>query len=87
MARTTVKATYSLPPEIVDRLERLAHRWGISRSAAVGRAIAAAETALEPGTVTSAFDRLQRDTHLSADEAEEWVHSVRTERTASRRKV
>lgn len=87
MARTTIKATYSLPPEIVDRLERLARRWGISRSAAVGRAITAAESALEPGTATSAFDKLQRGTPLSAEDAEHWVHSVQTERRASRRRV
>jgi hypothetical protein len=42
MATMTVRATYALDPETVGTLERLARRWGVSKSAALRRAIQAA---------------------------------------------
>ena len=55
MARTTVKATYSLAPEVVARLERLAAGWKVSKSEALSRAIRSAE---EQSSGVSSFDAL-----------------------------
>src|SRR3972149_5141084 len=45
MATPKVKTTYALDAETVQALERMARRWGTSKSEALQRAIRAAETA------------------------------------------
>jgi hypothetical protein len=89
MATMTVRATYALDPETVGTLERLARRWGVSKSAALRRAIQAAggrrggaDEALR------ALDSLQESARLSGDEADRWASQARTaRRSASSRRI
>lgn len=85
MATTTVKATYSLDPGTVCRLEEIARLWGVSKSEALRRAIrAAAGTADDPGGPLAALDALQRGAALTRATAKSWASEARKERrTAS----
>ncbi len=84
MARTTVKATYSLDPETVRKLEQMARRWGVSKSEALARAIRrlAAQPAPPPEAV-AALDELQDALALTRGKAVAWARDVRRERRAS----
>ncbi len=87
MARTTVKATYSLDPGTVRALEGLARRWDVSKSEALRRAIrAAARDAQEDRDALSALDELQQSLRVSETSAEDWGAEVRAERRASGRR-
>jgi len=44
MATTTIRTTVAFDPATAARLERLAKRWGVSKSEAMRRALEAAET-------------------------------------------
>ena len=84
MARTSIKATYSLDPETVRILDQVSRRWGVSKSEALRRAILA--SAKLPGDNANArlaaLDRAQKTLGLSADAAGKWVRQVRAERRA-----
>jgi predicted transcriptional regulator len=87
MATATVKTTYSLDPETVRTLDRMARRWKVSRSEALRRAIRAAaerddEIERDP---LAALDALQRSMALTPERAREWGDQIRAERTAPRR--
>jgi hypothetical protein len=83
MARTTIKATYSLPPEVVDQLEQLSKRWGVSRSKALTRAIRAAAVEEEAGgNPLAGLEALQAAVGLSAEGARAWMDTARQERMA-----
>lgn len=85
MASTTVKATYSLDPGTVSRLEEIARRWGVPKSEALRRAIraaASAEAASGSGPL-SAFDALQRTAALTPSSVRAWADAAREERRAS----
>jgi len=84
MARTTIKATYSLDPETVRKLEQMARRWGVSKSEALARAIrsVAAQPAPRPEAV-AALDELQGALALTERTAVAWAREVRRERRAS----
>ena len=84
----TIRGTYALDVDTVRRLEDLARRWGVSKSAALRRAIRAAGTADETGdTALKVLDTLQHATGLTKRRVSEWVETVRTERRASSRRV
>jgi predicted transcriptional regulator len=85
VARTTVKATYSLDEETIRTLEGLARRLSISKSEVMRRAIHhLARSDLVPGDAEiAALDELQRTLALTPREAEEWETRVRSERLAS----
>lgn len=88
MAIPRVKATYSLDPETVKTLERLAEQWNVSKSEALRRAIRAAART-EPRAVsepTDAFDRWAAAVSISESTAEAWARRVRAERRAFPRK-
>ena len=89
MARTTVKATYSLDPETVETLETMARRWRVSKSEALRRAIrlAADETASGASSALAALDELQASLGLDREAAAAWEGRSREERTASVRKL
>ena len=87
MARTTIKATYSLAPEIVRRLEHLAERWNVSKSAALARAIAAADDQAAPSHPLDTLAALQRAAQLDATQAEQWTNDVRTERREASKRL
>lgn len=85
MAIPLVKTTYALDVETVHKLERMAQRWGTSKSEALRRAIrAAAETAGDaPDDAAQALDRLQRAAAVPATRARAWALKARAERRAT----
>lgn len=84
MATPVIKTTYALDAETVRALERMARRWGTSKSEALRRAIrAAAEAGEETGTPLQALDRLQRAARLPAARARKWAGQSRSERRAA----
>lgn len=89
MATTTVKATYSLDPGTVLRLEEIARSWGVSKSEALRRAIRAAASGEAPGSggPLGALDALQRSTSLTPSSARAWAANVRAERRVPRAKA
>jgi hypothetical protein len=84
MAITTIKSTYALDVETVRALERMAHRWKVSKSEALRRAIrAAAGEGLSGANETlEALDRLQRSLELTPARARTWARQARAERRA-----
>jgi hypothetical protein len=85
MADPRVKATYSLDVPTLKILERVAQRWGVSKSEALRRAIHA--SASLPGGADPRLDaltELQTEAALSAPDVEAWSASVRDERRAGR---
>ena len=85
MAIMTIKSTYALDVETVRALERMAERWGVSKSEALRRAIRAASSEKAPSTTDAlkALDQLQRSLKLSPDRARAWAGKVRAERRMS----
>ena len=85
MATTTVKATYSLDPGTVCRLEEIARHWGVSKSEALRRAIraAAVSPAAGPSEPLAALDALQRRAALTPAAMRAWADGARKERRAS----
>ena len=89
MAIPKIKATYSLDVETMRVLERVAQRWGVSKSEALRRAIrasAAGEGSAAAETSTSALDRLQAAADLTASAAAGWARHARAERHATRKR-
>ena len=84
MARTSIKATYSLDPETVRVLDQVSRRWGVSKSETLRRAIHAA--ALVPGEAANdrlaTLDRLQSSLKLTPEAADAWIKDIRAERRA-----
>ena len=85
MATTVIKTTYALDADVVRALERMAKRWGTSKSEALRRAIraAAADAGEEDTDPLLALDRLQRAAGLAATRAREWTRKSRVERRAA----
>jgi hypothetical protein len=87
MATQTIKTTYALDVETVRTLERVARRWGVSRSEALRRAIRVAARDTGPASdAIVALDALQRSLGLSATATRAWASRVRAERRASTRR-
>jgi hypothetical protein len=88
MAIPKIKATYSLGTDSVRALERMARRWGVSKSEALRRAIgiAAAHAEEEDGDAVTALGRLQRSAAVSESGARNWVRRTRATRRASSEK-
>lgn len=77
----TIRGTYALDPETVERLEALARRWGVSKSEALRRSIrAAAEAEQAPDTALALLEELQRTAGLDRHRADEWVAGIEAER-------
>jgi Zn-dependent peptidase ImmA (M78 family) len=89
MAVTTIKTTYSLDVETVEKLEELARRWNVSKSEALRRAIRAATKLAPPGAEDAirALDELQQSLEMSKDLARQWEKRTRDERRASSRRL
>jgi hypothetical protein len=84
MSVPRIKSTYSLDVPTLKVLERVAKRWGVSKSEALRRAIHAAATLpSEPDHRLDALNELHSTTPLSPSNAEAWSSSVRAERRAS----
>jgi hypothetical protein len=84
MPSTSVKATYSLDPETVRLLERMARRWNVTKSEALRKAIhlASAEGSEDRQEPLAAFERLQRSSALREPAVRQWLHDIAAERKA-----
>jgi hypothetical protein len=82
MAIPRIKATYSLDADTVRVLERAAHRWGVSKSEALRRAIRALASTSASSEAEDALDQLQAAAGLTAKSADRWAKDVRAERRA-----
>ncbi len=82
MATSRVKTTYALDTETVDLIDRMARRWGTSKSDVLRRAIRAVSEAArdEQDGGLAALDKLQRSAALSATQARAWAGRARAER-------
>ena len=82
MAISTIKSTYSLDPQTVRDLERLARKYGTSKSDVLRRAVQAlsAQEASPETQSLLALEALQKRIGLSAEKAEAWAAEVRSER-------
>ena len=88
MPKMTVRSTFALDPETAQALDRLADRWSVSKSEALRRAVNAAATVEDVDSANrarAALAELIESVGLDATKADEWVRSVRAERTAGRR--
>ena len=86
MAVPSIKSTYSLDPETVRALERMAQRWKVSKTEALRRAIRAASgewRASGKSGALDALDQLQQSFELSPARAHAWAAEARKERRAS----
>jgi predicted transcriptional regulator len=82
MATPTIKSTYSLDPQTVRDLERLARKYGTSKSDILRRAVQslAAQEESPAAQGLLALEKLQKRIGLSAEKADAWVANVRHER-------
>lgn len=83
----SVRATFALDPETAESLDRLAQRWGVSKSEALRRSVAAAATVEEADPASdalAALTSLQERLGLDAAKAERWIARIRAERRAAR---
>ncbi len=87
MAKMTVRSTFALDPETDGALERLAARWGVSRSEALRRAVATASRSEEvdpAAEALAALDALQDRMDLEEQAAREWIGVARAQRREAR---
>jgi len=82
MATPTIKSTYSLDPRTVRDLERLARRFGTSKSEILRRAVdaLARQEAQSEGQSLQALEELQKSVGLTTEQAEDWAAQTRRER-------
>jgi Arc/MetJ-type ribon-helix-helix transcriptional regulator len=82
MATPTIKSTYSLDPQTVRDLERLARKYGTSKSDVLRRAVQslAAQEMTPEAEGLVALGELQERIGLTAEKADAWVAEVRSER-------
>ena len=85
MATARVKTTYALDAETVDLIDRMARRWGTSKSDVLRRAVRVAAQAArdEPDGGLAALEKLQRGVGLSPAHGRAWAGRARAERRAA----
>ena len=87
MAKMTVRSTFALDPETVEALDRLASRWGASKSEVLRRVIGIASKVEDVDAASdalAALDELQGLLGLDEAKADEWVARIRAERSEGR---
>lgn len=72
MATMTIRTTVAFDPATVARWERLAKRWGVSKSEALRRAIEAADTPQNPPSQGAPLDPA-RVAKMSPAQALAWI--------------
>lgn len=80
MAKMTIRSTFSLDRETVDALDRLADRWGVSKSEALRRVVDAAARVEEldaAAEALTALDELQERLGLTPEKTEVWLRELR----------
>ena len=94
MAIPKIKATYSLDVETAQALDRLAQKWGMSKSETLRTLIrerarsprpAPRVKEATPAEKLAALDRLQKSLALTPQAIEDWMRDVRAEREGSKR--
>jgi hypothetical protein len=85
MAAPVVRSTYALDLDTVRNLDRLAERWGVSKSEALRRVVhhAAEQEAPKGPAALEALDALQHSLKLSRTKTDAWSRAARSERRAS----
>jgi predicted transcriptional regulator len=87
MATPTIKSTYSLDPQTVHDLERLARQLGTSKSEVLRRAVqslARQQTTPEADALL-ALEELQKRMGLTEKKANAWIAQVHRERSEMER--
>ena len=77
------RATYTLDDATLERVDSLSKRWGVSRSEAIRRAVAAASVGPNRNGL-SALRAVQGRLALTKGRAEQWAREVAKERRAWR---
>jgi hypothetical protein len=80
MAKTTIRSTFALDELTVGNLERLAAKWGLSKSETLRRIIEAAARTEEVDTsadARAALKELQERFPLSEEQADAWIREIR----------
>jgi len=80
MARQTIRSTFALDPETVGNLDRLAAKWGVSKSEALRRIVEAAALAEDvdaSADAVAAFKELQERLDLTPEKADAWLRQIR----------
>ncbi len=79
MAAAVTKSTYSLDAASLARLQRLSHRWHVSKTEAIRRALAKAEESDRPSVEDriAALRELQRMTKERGIDLEKWQQTIR----------
>lgn len=82
VATPSIKSTYSLDPQTVRDLERLARKYGPSKSDVLRRAVRslAAQEGAPAADALLALDELQLRIGLSKAKADAWAEEIRSER-------
>jgi predicted transcriptional regulator len=80
MAKKTIRSTFALDPETVAALDRLAEKWGVSKSETLRRVIAVAARVEEvdaSADAVAALEALQERLSLTPEKTEAWVRETR----------
>ena len=80
MAASTIRTTYALDAETVDRLKTLAREWNVSKSEALRRVIKSARVHAESRTPAEALDRVQHALALTPPKVAAWATRLKRER-------
>ncbi len=87
MAKKTIRSTFALDPETVEDLDRLAAKWGLSKSETVRRLIEAAARIEEVDRAAeqlAALNELQEKLALTPEKMEAWLREARALRRGRR---
>ncbi|WP_396626080.1 ribbon-helix-helix protein, CopG family [Luteitalea sp.] len=82
MATTSVRSTYSLDVETVERIEQLARRWNVSKSEVLRRAVKMADEQSAVSDRLAALKELQESMQMTPEKEAAWVAEIRAERDA-----
>ena len=80
MAKKTIRSTFALDPETVGNLDRLAAKWGLSKSETLRRVIEAAALAEDvdaSADAATALRQLQAKLNLTPEKTEAWLRQIR----------
>ena len=80
MAKQAIRSTFALDPETVANLDRLATKWGVSKSEALRRVIEAAARVDEVDAASdaiAALKELQNSLSLTPEQTEAWLRETR----------
>lgn len=79
---SATKSTFSLDPATIERLNRLAHRWQVSKTEVVRRALNKADehAALSAEERIAALHELQRLTKKRGVDFEKWQKTIKDAR-------